>query len=83
MKKILFMSVLIAMFNIAACNLYASDTIYIGQNTECGPWKPIKNKATYGHSRGTYRPKSFYSRRKAPKNKNVKNMPSASGHIIR
>lgn len=35
----------------------------------------IKNKATYGHSRGTYQPKSFYSGRRSPKKKTNKNMP--------
>jgi len=45
-----------------------------------GP-KAKKNKATYGRGQGTYRPKSFYSGRKAPKSKNTKNMPSATRHI--
>ena len=45
-----------------------------------GP-KVKKNKATYGRSQGTYRPKSFYSGRKAPKKKSAKNMPSATRHI--
>ena len=45
-----------------------------------GP-KVKKNKATYGRSQGTYRPKSFYSWRKAPKKKSAKNMPSATRHI--
>lgn len=66
--------------SIGICNgensMSADGTEMVGP----GP-KVKKNKATYGRSQGTYRPKSFYSGRKAPKKKSAKNMPSATRHI--
>jgi hypothetical protein len=75
MKKII-MVLLGLMLMTTSINCYSQITAGVKTGRYAGK-KQFKNKATYGHSRGTYSLKPFYAGRKAPRTKSGKNMPSA------